>query len=83
MMQKEWQENLRLLSNKEVPKKDPKKEKMYNTLRDTFDAFDKDGSAELGFPEYCEAWKFLNRPGGEREMKRTFDSENTSRPGSS
>ena len=84
-MKKQWEENLRLLSrelidklssisNKPVPKRDENKEKMYSTLRDTFNAFDKDGSAELGYSEYMEAWKFLNQPGTERDIKRTFDS---------
>jgi Ca2+-binding EF-hand superfamily protein len=85
VMKKQYEENLRniskdlietlsTISGKEVAKKDPRKEKMYQTLRDTFDAFDKDGSAELGYPEYVEAWKFLDRPGGEKEIKQTFDS---------
>jgi len=30
---------------------------------DTFNAFDKDGSAQLEYPEYVEAWKFLDQPG--------------------
>ena len=48
---------------------------MYNTLRDTFNAFDNEGSAELGFAEYKEAWAFLNRPGGPDEVKRTVTIE--------
>ena len=47
---------------------------MYKTLKDTFNAFDRDGNAELGFPEYKEAWKFLNQPGGDKDIKRAFDS---------
>merc|ERR1719204_1563240 len=47
---------------------------MYKTLKDTFNAFDKDGNAELGYPEYNEAWKFLGQPGGEADIKRAFDS---------
>jgi Ca2+-binding EF-hand superfamily protein len=84
-LKKTWEENLRNLSkelieklstisNVEVPQKDPEKQKMYNTLRDTFDAFDKDGSAQLGYEEYRDAWKFLNRPGDESVIKMTFDS---------
>ena len=34
-----------------------KEEDLYYQLQDTFNAFDRDGSAELGFPEYKEAWK--------------------------
>jgi Ca2+-binding EF-hand superfamily protein len=43
-------------------------------LKDTFNAFDADGSAELGFPEYKEAWKFLGRPGNDEDIKNAFDS---------
>merc|ERR1711884_150210 len=57
-----------------VPKKDPKAEQQYKTLRDTFDAFDKDGSLELAYDEYKESWKFMSRPGSEDEIKRAFDS---------
>merc|ERR1712156_1038562 len=48
--------------------------KMYKTLKDTFNAFDNDGSAELGFPEYVEAWKFLGLQGKDSEIKKAFDS---------
>merc|ERR1712048_297229 len=48
--------------------------KMYKTLKDTFNAFDKDGNAELGYPEYNEAWKFLGRQGSEADIKKAFDS---------
>ena len=47
---------------------------MYKTLKDTFNAFDNDGSAELGFPEYVEAWKFLGLQGSSEEIKKAFDS---------
>eukprot|EP00493_Phyllostaurus_siculus_P007302 UN07378 len=47
---------------------------MYKTLRDTFNAFDKDGSAQLGYPEYVEAWKFLDQPGTDADIKKAFDS---------
>ena len=40
-----------------------------NTLKDTFNAFDKDGSGEMGFAEYTEAWKFLGRGGSEEEIQ--------------
>jgi Ca2+-binding EF-hand superfamily protein len=62
------------LSDASIPTKNAKDEQMYQTLRDTFDAFDKDGSAELGYPEYVEAWRFLNRPGTDADIKRSFDS---------
>merc|ERR550519_234554 len=80
IMKKEYEDNvakvtkeiiakLSDLSDAEVPKKDPKHEQQYQTLRDTFDAFDKDGSLELGYEEYRESWKFLNRPGSDSEIK--------------
>merc|ERR1712187_829323 len=47
---------------------------LYKTLRDTFNAFDNDGSAELGFPEYVEAWKFLGLQGSDSDIKKAFDS---------
>merc|ERR1712110_524615 len=47
--------------------------KTYKTLEDTFNAFDRDGSAELGWTEYLEAWRFLNQPGTDADVKRTFD----------
>merc|ERR1712083_755943 len=46
----------------------------YKTLVDTFNAFDKDGNAELGYPEYNEAWKFLQQPGNDQDIKNAFDS---------
>ena len=85
LMKKEYEENvakttkdiikkLATVANRDVPQKDPEGEQLYNTLKDTFNAFDGDGSAELGFPEYKEAWKFLNRPGGDEDIKAAFDS---------
>ena len=50
------------------------KEKLYNTLKDKFNAFDKDESAQLGFPEYIEAWKVLEQPGTNEDIKKAFDS---------
>ena len=40
----------------------------------TFNSFDKDGSRELSYDEYKEAWRFLGRGGGEDEIKQTFDA---------
>jgi Ca2+-binding EF-hand superfamily protein len=51
----------------------PDEAKLYRTLRDTFNAFDRDGNAELGFPEYLEAWRFLNQPGTDEDVKKAFD----------
>ena len=48
-------------------------EKTYNTLKDTFNAFDKDGSNEMGYEEYNESWKFLNRPGSDADIKKAFE----------
>merc|ERR1711879_504439 len=69
------------MSDMNIPEKDPKMEAMYQTLRDTFDAFDKDGSAELGYEEYKEAWKFLGRGGNEAEVKSTWDSVDIDKSG--
>jgi Ca2+-binding EF-hand superfamily protein len=46
----------------------------YNTIKDTFQAFDRDGNAELGWSEYLEAWRFLNQPGTDEDVKRAFDA---------
>eukprot|EP00492_Amphilonche_elongata_P002336 TRINITY_DN2594_c0_g1_i1.p1 TRINITY_DN2594_c0_g1~~TRINITY_DN2594_c0_g1_i1.p1 ORF type:complete len:305 (+),score=98.53 TRINITY_DN2594_c0_g1_i1:158-1072(+) len=59
----------------EVDKKaDQEEREMYYTLKDTFNAFDRDGNAEMGYPEYVESWKFLNQPGGDDVIKRAFDA---------
>jgi len=64
-----------LVSNPEdVPKRDEEKEQFFNTLKDTFNAFDKDGCGELQYPEYSEAWKFLGQPGRADDIKRSFDN---------
>ena len=65
---------LAAISGKDVPQRDPEGEQLYQTLKDTFNAFDSDDSAELGFPEYKEAWKFLNRPGSDEDIKNAFDA---------
>ena len=46
----------------------------FNTIRDTFNAFDRDGNAELGWAEYLEAWRFLNQPGtdGNKSILKIF-----------
>ena len=51
-------------------KKDDEGAQMYKTLKDTFNAFDNDGSAELGFPEYQEAWRFLGLQGNDADIKK-------------
>ena len=72
LLKKTWEDNIEKLTKKIIKKlsivtqtsiaeKNPEKAKLYKTLKDTFDAFDKDGSAELGFDEYTDSWKFLNR----------------------
>eukprot|EP00492_Amphilonche_elongata_P002330 TRINITY_DN258_c0_g1_i3.p1 TRINITY_DN258_c0_g1~~TRINITY_DN258_c0_g1_i3.p1 ORF type:complete len:338 (+),score=92.20 TRINITY_DN258_c0_g1_i3:430-1443(+) len=85
LLKKTWDENVRTLttsiinqlsaiSDTPIPEKDAALEAQYKTLRDTFDAFDKDGSAELGYEEYVESWKFLNRPGTDEDIKKAFDA---------
>eukprot|EP00492_Amphilonche_elongata_P005790 TRINITY_DN954_c0_g1_i2.p1 TRINITY_DN954_c0_g1~~TRINITY_DN954_c0_g1_i2.p1 ORF type:complete len:207 (+),score=56.76 TRINITY_DN954_c0_g1_i2:223-843(+) len=54
---------------------------MFKTLKDTFNAFDNDGSAELGYTEYVEAWKFLGLQGGEADIKKAFDSVDVDKSG--
>ena len=65
---------LAMMSDTPLPEKNSEDAKLYKTLKDTFDAFDKDGSAEMQFPEYCESWKFLGRSGTEQDMKKSFDA---------
>jgi Ca2+-binding EF-hand superfamily protein len=43
-------------------------------MKDTFNAFDGDGTGELGLAEYQEAWRFLQLPGGEAHMNKAFKS---------
>merc|ERR1719499_1137305 len=44
--------------------RDPAKQQLFTDLNDTFKAFDQDNNATLQFPEYNEAWRFLNLLGG-------------------
>merc|ERR550534_1623278 len=53
----------------------------YRQLMETFDAFDKDGNGELQFPEYRSAWRFLNQPGSDRDIKGAFDGVDVDRSG--
>ena len=46
----------------------------YKRLKDTFNAFDGDDSAELQYEEYIEAWKFLKQPDNAELIKKSFDS---------
>lgn len=48
--------------------------KLYDALRKTFNAYDRDGNAELGWPEYQEAWNFLELGGTPNEIKKAFDA---------
>ena len=54
--------------------RDPEERKLYVTVKDTFNAFDRDGNAELAYPEYYEAWKFLGQPESDDQIKQAFDS---------
>ena len=53
---------------------DSEERTLFFTLKDTFNAFDRDGNAEMAFPEYCEAWKFLGQTGNDSVIRRAFDS---------
>ena len=46
-----------------VPKRDEKLQKQYETLIDTFKAFDANGSGELSFEEFENAWKCIGKKG--------------------
>merc|ERR1719361_1626841 len=63
------------------PKRDPAKMQLYNDLKDTFKAFDRDNNAQLIFNEYREAWKFLSLPGDANEIKAAFDKVDIDRSG--
>merc|ERR1719461_1771896 len=54
--------------------RDEKRSEFYRKLKDTFNAFDKDGNLELGYPEYVQAWRYLGQPGTEADIKKAFDS---------
>jgi len=58
----------------EEPIPDEEGRKLYDTMRQTFDAFDNDGSGQLGYSEFKEAWRFLQKPGGDEEIKKSFDN---------
>ena len=64
-----------------MPARDVAGEKQYIALRDTFDAFDKDRSDELGYSEFLESWTFLNRSGTENEIKQAFDGVDIDKSG--
>merc|ERR1719237_1665652 len=64
-----------------IVKRDPQKQQLYNDLNDTFKAFDRDNNATLQFPEYQEAWRFLNLPGDNTAAKTAFDSVDIDRNG--
>merc|ERR1719436_20069 len=57
-----------------IVKRDATKQQLYNDLLDTFKAFDRDNNASLQYPEYQEAWRFLNLPGDANAAKKAFDS---------
>merc|ERR1712051_806323 len=64
-----------------IVKRDPSKQQLFNDLNDTFKAFDRDNNATLQYPEYQEAWRFLNLPGDNNAAKKAFDSVDIDRNG--
>merc|ERR1712048_534166 len=62
------------LLDEKVVDENPEEREFYERLKETFQAYDADGSSQLQFPEYCDAWRFLEQPGDERTMKQAFDS---------
>merc|ERR1712048_70788 len=89
LMKKRWEEEIAKMTRQLVEKLDESERnannekdfELYTTLKDTFNAFDKDGNAELGYPEYKEAWKFLAQPGTEKDIKAAFDSVDVDKSG--
>merc|ERR1719356_1075690 len=61
------------LLNRPVP--DAEGRKLFQTMVDTFNAFDNDGSAALNFSEFKEAWRFLQKPGDDNRIKSAFDNQ--------
>jgi hypothetical protein len=72
-MVKSITDQLATFAGVKLQEKDARDQKTYDTLKDTFNAFDKDGSGEMGYEEYNESWKFLNRPGTDADIKKAFD----------
>ena len=72
---------LKTLNGENLAEEEDEGFKFYKTLKDTFNAFDKDGNAELQYPEYNEAWKFLSLQGGESDIKNAFDSVDVDKSG--
>merc|ERR1719450_1523693 len=66
-------EKLCNLLNKPVPDVDGRK--LYQTMIDTINAFDNDGSGALNFSEFKEAWRFLQKPDDDRRIKSAFDNQ--------
>merc|ERR1712147_610460 len=64
-----------------IVKRDPSKQQLFNDLNDTCKAFDRDNNATLQYPEYQEAWRFLNLPGDANAAKQAFDNVDIDRNG--
>jgi len=69
------------VDNEARVEKDEVGAKLYKQLMETFDAFDKDGSGEMAFAEYQQAWRFLNQPGRQDAVRKAFDSVDVDRSG--
>merc|ERR1719367_2538277 len=79
-MEEDMQKNLSILVDKicgllNEPMPDADGRKLYQTMMDTFNAFDNDGSGQLNFSEFKEAWRFLQKPGDDRRIKNAFDNQ--------
>ena len=79
-MEEDMKNNLTVLVDKlctllNEPVPDPEGRKLYQTMKDTFNAFDNDGSGALNFSEFKEAWRFLQKPGDDRRIKSAFDNQ--------
>ena len=69
MLRRQWEENIekntkdmikalvKITGDTEGDKRDPEKAAFYNQCKDTFNAFDKDGSGKLDVDEFIQAWR--------------------------
>merc|ERR1712117_75847 len=65
---------VKITGDTEGDNRDPEKAAFYQQTKDTFNAFDKDGSGKLDVVEFVSAWGFLGQPGTEEEVQNIFAS---------
>jgi Ca2+-binding EF-hand superfamily protein len=84
LMKEEWEANidqktLEIIDKLNDALGNPKREigdeeKFYNTLQETFNAYDADGSRQLGLPEYIESMRFLGKRESDEVLTQAFRS---------